>query len=75
MRDIEARKEGGWKDSNDDDGSDGTHALSAATSSSLHTGRQQLVTGLTLRKSCLFSPFKTFSPIKNKWIQFFIEYQ
>ena len=43
MRDIEARKEGGWKDSNDDGGGDGTHALSATTSSSLHTGRKKQV--------------------------------
>ena len=42
MRDIEARREGRWKDSNDD-GGDGTHALSATTSSSLHTGRQKQV--------------------------------
>ena len=42
MRDIEARREGGWKDSNDG-GGDGIHALSATTSGSLHTGRQQMV--------------------------------
>ena len=40
MRDIEALREVGWEDSNDD-GGDGTHALSAATSSLLHTGRQK----------------------------------